>query len=403
MRLSLVLLLVTLSALPVVLKYALYPTAHDVRFRLDRKWTSQRRGVGGSCERLGLVPQPYLELDEDFHVNASIEMLHTKLDLFFKQNPGIEGQSDYETSGMSLRALVRAVKRWRDKYDWRERMRRFEKAMGDQFVVCVDGLRTHYFHRRATSPTTSSATTRPVVLLLHGWPGSFTEFQNLVPLLVNRGYDVITPSLPNFGFSDKVENLGFNIVDAAVLFTRMMKQIITHSKRRYICQGGDYGSLICSAMAQLSHQQQRLPLEPSSSSSSLLAGVHLNMAVVLMPPLSQGASLSYFIKSYIYTEDEKDRSERFGPTLPAFFQRILRDTGYFHEQATKPNTVGIGLNDSPVFLASWILDKFSGWGSKFDEDELLDNLMVYWISQTGVSSCSYYQNLMEDWEGRLLL
>ncbi|CAG7826412.1 unnamed protein product [Allacma fusca] len=228
--------------------------------------------------------------------------------------------------------------------------------------------------------------TRPL-LLLHGWPGSFIEFQKIIPLLIDPkdsdiNFELVIPSLPGYGYSEGAVRPGLGLVETSQIFVKLMKRL-GHNK--FYVQGGDWGSLIGEAMSKVYPQN--------------LVAFHSNMCTSQHPRSHLKTLLGSFFPSYFNTPEE---TERFLP-FSKYFTYILRETGYAHIQATKPDTLGVGLSQSPTGLAAYILEKFSGWtnpsfyekedgglNAKFQLDDLLDNIMVYWVTNSITTSVRFY-------------
>jgi len=261
-------------------------------------------------------------------------------------------------SGVGIKDLKRLVAYWRDSYDWREVERRLNQL--PNFTTDVEGERIHFVHLHGDG-------SKPPVLLLHGWPGSFLEFERLLGPLAEDGHDVVAPSLPGFAFSKPITGV-IGPRRAAGLMHGLMVQLFGQS--RYIVQGGDWGSSIASWMAYN---------EPDA-----LLGFHINMVNIL--------------------------AEDATPTTPeekAFISRraVIFDweLGYNLEQETRPQTLGVAMADSPVGAAGWILEKFGKWAdlpttadgspdiwSKFSEEQLLTNIMLYVAPSSVVTAIWIY-------------
>jgi pimeloyl-ACP methyl ester carboxylesterase len=247
-------------------------------------------------------------------------------------------------SGVGLADLYRLVSYWLDRYDWRVHEERLNRL--PQFTANVSGEQLHFIHARGNGSC-------PPLLLLHGWPGSFLEFERLVAPLVADGHDVVVPSLPGYAFSSRPK-VPIGPRQAAELIHQLMDSLFGGA--RYLVQGGDWGSGIG---AWLAHGH------PNSC-----MGLHLNMVGI--------------------------EAEDAVPTTPAeitWAQRraelAVEESGYSHEQGTRPQTLGVGMADSPVGVAAWILEKFGAWADvphsadgwpdvwqAFDEDLLLTNIML---------------------------
>jgi len=255
------------------------------------------------------------------------------------------------------------VEHWRTAYDWREQ----EVALNGLFHcrTVIDGQPLHFVHER--SPHEDALP----LLLVHGWPGSIVEFLDVIPRLTHPeefggtaadAFHVVAPSLPGYGFSPPPTESGWDIVRTARAFVTLMDRLWYHG---YGAQGGDWGAQITTRMAAL---------DPDH-----MVGLHLNMALAVPPadlgPLTDG--------------------EQADLAAMAAFQR---DEGaYAQLQMTKPQTLAMGLNDSPAGLLAWIVEKFRTWSdcggdveSAFDRDRLLTNVMLYWVTQTAASSTRLY-------------
>ncbi|RZC42038.1 juvenile hormone epoxide hydrolase-like protein, partial [Asbolus verrucosus] len=295
--------------------------------------------------------------------------------------PPLEGiQQQY---GINTKLLNNIVDYWRTKYNWRER----EKFLNQfpQYTVSVQGLRLHYLH---VKPKTQQGFQVLPLLLLHGWPGSVREFYEIIPYLTtptpgrNFVFEVIAPSLPGYGFSEAAVRPGLGAVEMAVVFKNFMKRL---GYEQYYLQGGDWGAIIAQHMAVLFPDQ--------------ILGVHSNMCFANTFLSNVKIFLGSFYPPLIVP---KEFEHKLYP-LSNFFSTILLEMGYMHLQATKPDTVGVGLNDSPVGLAAYILEKFSTWTNpewknledggltkKFTYTNLLDNIMIYWVTGSITTSVRLY-------------
>ena len=261
-------------------------------------------------------------------------------------------------SGVGVRDLQRLVAYWLESYDWR----RVEKHLNQlpNFITESEGEHLHFLHVRGDG-------SRPPILLLHGWPGSYLEFEALLEPLAADGHDVIVPSLPGFAFSRPITGV-IGPRRAGELMHGLMARLF--GPTRFIVQGGDWGSGIAGWMA---HDRPEA-----------LLGIHLNMADLL----AQGT---------VATTPEEE----------AFVARrdVLIDweTGYNHQQETRPQTLGVALADSPVGAAGWILEKIGTWADlpttadgspdlwgTFTEEQLLTNIMLYLAPSSMVTATWMY-------------
>jgi pimeloyl-ACP methyl ester carboxylesterase len=281
--------------------------------------------------------------------------IRTKVEAYdWSQLPDIGGW----TAGVGLDDLKRLVSYWLDSYNWRSAEHRLNKLCN--FTTDVEGERIHFVHARGNG-------SKAPVLLLHGWPGSFLEFERLLGPLADDGHDVVVPSLPGFAFSKPITGI-IGPRRAAELMHALMIELF--GQTRYIVQGGDWGAHIASWMA---YQQPEA-----------LHGFHINMLSILAENVTPT------------TPEEKDLISR---------RAVILDweTGYNHEQETRPQTLGVAMADSPVGAAGWILEKFGKWAdlpkladgspdiwSKFSEEQLLTNIMLYVAPSSTVTATWIY-------------
>ena len=277
--------------------------------------------------------------------------------------------------GTSLDYLRGLVEYWRDEFDWRTHEGLINSF--DQFRADIDGLGVHFIHQRGRGP-------EPFPLIIsHGWPGSVCEMLKIMPMLTDPAahgadpadsFDVVVPSLPGYGFSGKPAGRGMNNRRIASLWRRLMVEGLGYS--RFGAQGGDWGGMISSRLGF------DFPEDVAGVHVNLMTGVPASVRS-LDPPLTR-AEQAFLAQARRWFEDEG---------------------GYFHIQRTKPQTLAFGLNDSPVGLAGWIVEKFRTWSdcggdveSSFTKDELLTNINVYWVTQTiGSSVRHYYENRVDNW------
>jgi len=267
--------------------------------------------------------------------------------------------------GTDVAYLRRLVAYWRDGFDWRAQERRLN-AM-EQFTTTIDGLRVHFVHRRSPNPNALP------LLVTHGWPGSIAEFTKIIGPLADPpahggsaadAFHVVMPSIPGFAFSEAPREAGWDPARIAQLEAALMARL---GYTRYGVQGGDWGAIIGSQVA--------------ARDKAHVAGLHLNMCTAAPPSADANAGL---------TAAELAR-------LKARQAFQAEETGYQQIQGTKPQTIGLALNESPVALAAWIVEKFHGWcdcagdpESVFTRDELLTNVTLYWVTETAGSSARIY-------------
>jgi epoxide hydrolase len=253
---------------------------------------------------------------------------------------------------------------WLDGYDWpaaQDRLNRFA-----QYRTAIDGLDIHFLHVR--SPREDAL---PLVIT-HGWPGSVVEFGKVIGPLTDPvahggeaadAFHVVCPSLPGYGFSGKPAQTGWSIERTADAWDQLMTRL---GYSRYGAQGGDWGAQVTTGLG-MNHGDH-------------LAGIHLNMPIALPDPAT--------------ADDLTDREKA---ALASMDHYARWDSGYSKQQSTRPQTVGYGLVDSPAGLCAWIVEKFWSWTDSdgdplnvLTKDELLDNVMLYWLPGTGASSARLY-------------
>jgi pimeloyl-ACP methyl ester carboxylesterase len=264
-------------------------------------------------------------------------------------------------SGTALSYLKELCTYWSKDYSWTKT----EKEINSypNFIAEIDGHQIHFIHVKGKGKKSVP------LIITHGWPGSFLEMLKLIPLLTEDAefsFDLVIPSIPGFGFSRKPVQQGCNSAFVAELWHQLMTGL---GYERYGAQGGDIGSGISSWLA-LRHPDQVL-------------GLHLNfISGSYKPYLEPGEVLSPEVIEF-QTKTSK------------WFQE---EGAYSHLHSTKPQTLAYGLNDSPVGLCAWILEKFYSWSDHpedleqiFNKDELLGNITLYWLTQTLPSSIRMYQ------------
>jgi len=273
--------------------------------------------------------------------------------------------------GVDLNYMKELVAYWRDKYDWRAHERELNKL--DQFKTTIDGLDIHFIHVRSKEKNAL-----PLVVV-HGWPGSVYEFHKIVGPLTDPvahggkaedAFHVVCPSLPGFGFSGKPREKGWSSQRMAEVIAKLMARL---GYDRYGAQGGDWGSGVARWL--------------TLADGGRCIGGHSNFPSGSRPKDDPARDA---------TPQELERVERRAKELRDHY-------GYGAIQGSRPLTLGYALNDSPVGLASWVVDKFWAWsdhGGKLDnsftKDELLTNVMIYWVTETMPSSVRIYYESSHD-------
>jgi pimeloyl-ACP methyl ester carboxylesterase len=277
--------------------------------------------------------------------------------------PDAEPVGDW-SQGIPLAYVQEVCQYWAEQYDWRAR-EAYLNAF-PQFRTSIDGLGIHFLCVR--SPHEDAL---PLVMT-HGWPGSVVEFHKVIAPLTDPtahggeaadAFHVVCPSLPGYGFSDKPTATGWNIQKIGAAWAQLMPRL---GYPRYVAQGGDWGAMVTTAVATQDPEH--------------CLGIHLNMPVVAPDP-----------------ETMSELTEQEQAALVALGHYTRWDSGYSKQQSTRPQTLGYGLVDSPAGQAAWILEKFWSWTdcdghpeNVLTRDELLDNVMLYWLPGNGASSARLY-------------
>jgi len=271
--------------------------------------------------------------------------------------------------GTDLRYLGELVKYWRERFDWRAQEAALNR-FGHHFAV-MDGMRLHFIHERGRGPA-------PLPLVLaHGWPDGFQRFIKIIPLLTDPAayggdavdaFDVVVPSLPGFGFSPRGED-GPTRANFGKLVHQLMTDALGYT--RYGAHGGDVGAVVCDQLCR--------------NHGNAVVGVHFTNV-----PMQTTARHA----------DNLTAAERNFLTQMEQFQRL--GAGYMHIQGTKPWTPAAALNDSPAGLAAWIVEKMHAWSDcqddierRFSKDEILTNVMLYWVTQSIGTSFLCYRDFMK--------
>jgi pimeloyl-ACP methyl ester carboxylesterase len=276
--------------------------------------------------------------------------------------PEAEAVSDW-SQGVPLAYVREVAAYWADGYDWR----RAEAALNrfDQFITEIDGVDIHFIHQR--SPDAGAFP----VIMTHGWPGSVVEFHKVIDPLTNprnhggtaaEALHLVCPTLPGYGFSGKPEKSGWGIEKIAAAWATLMDRL---GYGTFGAQGGDWGAAVTTQIGR---------------NGGNCAGIHLNMP--LGAPTGQA---------------RENPSAEDTDALAAYKYYQDWDSGYSKQQSTRPQTLGYGLADSPVGQLAWILEKFWAWTdceghpeNALGRDEMLDNVMLYWLTNSAASSARLY-------------
>lgn len=289
--------------------------------------------------------------------DETLDLIRRRLELSAPRRHAPAGDRDWRY-GTDAGWLADLRHHWLTRYDWRAAERHMNRL--PQFMATVDGTDIHFIHRRGDG-------SRLPLILTHGWPGSFFEFDRVVEPLVAAGFDVVVPSLPGFGFSGRPDGI-IGPRHVASLWRRLMVDVLGYT--RFGAQGGDWGSAVTTWLGR--------------EHADMVAAIHLNL---FMGPV---------------TPSPADDAE----TL-AWRQRLMAvqqmQSAYMMAQATKPQTIGLALADNPLGFAAWVVEKFHGWGDirgdidgHFGKDALLTNLMIYLVNDAVQSAIWMYHSIFTE-------
>ena len=274
--------------------------------------------------------------------------------------------------GTDVGYLQQLVEYWRTAFDWRAEEARLNAFA--QYKVPLCGIDLHFLHVAGRGPAPCP------LLLLHGWPGSVFEFLELIPRLTDPArfggdpadaFTIVAPSLPGYGLSFKPGQPRFGVEEIAGCVAELMHSL---GYLRFAVQGGDWGAITASRLGYAYPDK--------------LIGIHVNLLAVRRDQQTAADA----------SPEEKAYAEQLA-------QWLREETGYQWIQGTKPQTLAYGLNDSPAGLAAWIVEKFRTWSDchgdvekSFTRDQLLTNVMIYWVTQTINSSTRlYYEARHHPW------
>ncbi len=271
---------------------------------------------------------------------------------------------EIEGSGWNYGADLRYMKElsdyWINVYDWRKTENEINRY--GNYIATIDGFKIHFLHIKGTGEKSVP------LIITHGWPSSFLEMMKLIPLLTENkslSFDLVVPSMMGYGFSQKITQPGCNAIFMAGLWHKLMIEL---GYEKYGVQGGDFGAGVSTALAMKFPDQ--------------VTGIHLNYI--------PGNYVPFLEENEEFTKEENDYLD----LEEAWYSR---EGGYSLQQNTKPLTLAYGLNDSPMGLCAWIVEKMHGWadcngyiGNVFTKDELLSNVTLYWITETIHSSIRLY-------------
>jgi pimeloyl-ACP methyl ester carboxylesterase len=277
------------------------------------------------------------------------------------------------SQGAQLDKIQALVRYWGSGYDWRKAEAKLNAL--PQFITNIDGLDIHFIHVRSRHPNALP------LIMTHGWPGSVFELLKIIGPLTDPpahggraedAFDLVLPSMPGYGFSGRPQGAGWNPDRMARAWDTLMRRL---GYEHYVAQGGDWGSVIADVMAR--------------QAPPGLLGIHVNMPATVPPEIAQVLASGGPAPAGLSPE-EKIAFEG----MDALYKK---GSGYALMMVTRPQTLGYSLSDSPVGLAAWFYDKFADWTYSGGEpekaltrDEMLDDITLYWLTNTGTSSAQLY-------------
>jgi pimeloyl-ACP methyl ester carboxylesterase len=299
-----------------------------------------------------------------YRIAASDEQLaDLKRRLLATRWPDKEPVADW-SQGLPLAYAQELCAYWATQYDWRAREARLNRF--DQFKTTIDGVEIQFIHVRS-----KHADALPLVMT-HGWPGSIAEFHKVIEPLsdptAHRGaasdaFHMVCPALPGYGFSGKPTEAGWSVERIARAWSVLMQRL---GYSRFVAQGGDWGSMVTTAIGLQDREG--------------CAGIHLTMPIVAPDPATMND----------LTPAEKS-------ALAGLKRYRAEGSGYARQQGTRPQTLGYGLADSPAGQAAWVVEKYQAWmdcdghpENVLTRDELLDQVMMYWLPNSATSSARLY-------------
>jgi pimeloyl-ACP methyl ester carboxylesterase len=297
--------------------------------------------------------------------------------------PGRETVTD-ASQGVQLATMQKLAGYWATEYDWHKMQAKLNAL--PQFITTIDGVDIHFIHVRSKHKNALP------VIITHGWPGSIIEQLKVIGPLTDPtayggkeedAFDVVIPSLPGHGFSGQPTTKGWDVVKIAHAWIELMNRL---GYKRYVAQGGDWGNAVSETMALIAPPE--------------LLGIHTNMAATVPADITKALAAGAIPSGL--SADEKNAYQQ----LDFFFKKGL---AYASEMSLRPQTL-YGIDDSPIGLAAWMLDHdarsyeliarvFNGQEEGLTRDDILDNITLYWVTNTGVSSARLYWEASQNAKG----
>jgi pimeloyl-ACP methyl ester carboxylesterase len=325
--------------------------------------------AAGAASLFPAYPAPAATSDEirPFRVNVPEEQLvDLRRRIAATRWPDRETVAD-RSQGVQLAKFQEVVRYWGTDYDWRKAEARLNAL--PQFMTEIDGLDIHFIHVRSKHPNALP------VIITHGWPGSVIEQLKVIGPLTDPTahggkaedpFDVVIPSMPGYGFSGKPTGTGWDPDHIARAWAELMKRL---GYTRYVAQGGDWGSPVSNAMAR--------------QAPAGLLGIHVNLPATVPPEVAAVLAAGGPAPAGL---SEKERAAF--DSLDTFFKKYR---AYAAIMATRPQTIGYALTDSPAGLAAWIYDYNNGEPERLlHKDDVLDDITLYWLTNTATSSARLY-------------
>jgi pimeloyl-ACP methyl ester carboxylesterase len=277
------------------------------------------------------------------------------------------------SEGVQLAKLQDLVRYWGTDYDWRKAEAKLN--FRPQFMTEIDGLDIHFMHVRSPHPNALP------LIMTHGWPGSLFEMLKVIDPLTNPtahggreedAFHLVVPSMPGYGFSEKPKSTGWNPDRIARAWTELMGRL---GYDRFVSQGGDWGSVVSDAMAR--------------QGPPGLLGIHVNMPATVPAEIATALAAGGPPPAGLSGDEQAAYQQ-----MDALYRR---GSGYAGMMLTRPQTIGYSLTDSPAGLAAWFYDKFADWTDSggdperaLTRDEMLDDVTLYWLTNSGTSSARLY-------------
>jgi microsomal epoxide hydrolase len=291
--------------------------------------------------------------------------------------------------GFPVEYAKELVNYWKKDFNWKKQVDNINRYQN--YKINLDGIILHFVRVTSVNKNIKSIP----ILLLNGWPSAFYEFYEALDYITKndqRSFDIIVPSMPGFAYSTPLTKI-FDLFDIARTYDGLMRHLFGENSR-YFIHGEDWGSVIASTLAIMYPKR--------------VSGIHISM----VPPTSSITKrtilttlITDMFPSCMLTVEEKASNFQF--SLSKRFVKLIKGTGYFHQQATKPDTIGFGFTDSPVGLMTYILEKYSigsfsysvvgtkdGNLNKLSRDDLLSVVTIYWMTNSMTSSMRLYKNSM---------